>query len=371
VALRNISGLGLVTCVGHDVNTSCAAHRARLSRFRGLPELVVFDPETLEEPIFGAPVDGVTDGFVASGRLLRLAQLAVADLIRYAGLPGREDLAFWSSTGVVWCLPDLSYSRFMWPEDEIPEILQVSFGDRLSSGLDLPLASFPAGFVAAGHTSAARILCDVDALVRRTGLQRLIFVGVDSLVDRLALRELVGQHRVKTPEKPAGLSPGEAAAAMLLEADPTSGSTRRAESQIASVACSAVPPAPDGNDFAAARLELAPVIASNVADVVTQALEHAGLTSFRGDLIVDLNGENWKAAVWGQAQVKVAPRIDLARTRVVVPAVSFGEIGAASALAGICLATRSFVRRYSYTEWCLILSISDAGAASAILVRSA
>ena len=53
------------------------------------------------------------------------------------------------------------------------------------------------------------------------------------------------------------------------------------------------------------------------------------------------------------------------------PCVSFGEIGAASAVAALCLGARAFVKGYSVGDRALVLSIGDRGQVSAILLQSA
>src|SRR5687767_13853597 len=112
-----VSSLGMVTNLGRDVRTACAAARAGISRFAPLDEFTTYDPDLLEAPVIGGPITGFTDGFAATGAFVRLAQTALDDLIAYGALPPKENEKFWRGTGLVWCLPEVTFERFMWPED--------------------------------------------------------------------------------------------------------------------------------------------------------------------------------------------------------------------------------------------------------------
>jgi len=51
-------------------------------RFTPLKGVTAYDPEELEAPVTGAPVKGVTDGFIQTGRWLAMARVSLADLFR-------------------------------------------------------------------------------------------------------------------------------------------------------------------------------------------------------------------------------------------------------------------------------------------------
>ena len=126
--LNTITGLGLVTAVGHETETACAALRAGIQRLRPLP-ITAFDPDVQEAPVLGATPALLLDGFVGSGSFVRLGQLVFEDLVRFAGLP--SDAGFWRSTGLAWCFPEITYERFLWPVEEADEILEHACSRRL------------------------------------------------------------------------------------------------------------------------------------------------------------------------------------------------------------------------------------------------
>jgi hypothetical protein len=55
----------------------------------------------------------------------------------------------------------------------------------------------------------------------------------------------------------------------------------------------------------------------------------------------------------------------------VVPATSFGDIGAAGAAAGLCIAAHSFARACATGTHAIVASVSDRGEVSAIVVGAA
>src|SRR5687767_8390419 len=80
-----VTGLGMVSGLGLDVATSCAAARAGLSG-AGQLSFTLINPLTNDpEPVIGHQVP-LAVGFEGFGRLLRLAQLAVQDLRRTTDL---------------------------------------------------------------------------------------------------------------------------------------------------------------------------------------------------------------------------------------------------------------------------------------------
>ncbi len=91
-----VTGLGMTSSMG-GVVTACAAARAGMQRAGPLAEVQVHDLDLFESvPIQGHPVRGVTEGYQGMGRLLRLADEALLDLLTHARLK-QEDL---QSTGL-------------------------------------------------------------------------------------------------------------------------------------------------------------------------------------------------------------------------------------------------------------------------------
>lgn len=366
-----LTSLGLVTAVGDDVVTACASQRAGLTRNTPLDDVWAYDPSELEARVVGAPIQGLSNGFVQTGRWVRLALLCLEDLLRHGRLPPREDAAFWRSTGLLWVLPVLSYERFGWPEPEIPRLLERSCAQLVPGLARLPLQQAPDGFLPVGSVGVAHALNTVGSRLGAGPLRRFILLATDSWLDHLSLRHLLDEGRLKTAEKPTGLIPGEAAACVLVE--PVVQARERAarvEANILGVATRPAPGVLDPEHPTASRVRMAADIARRLASAVVEVLDLAGgARSFQGDVLLDLNGEDWKARVWGFARQLLAQSLDAGRSKEVFPAISFGDIGAASGVAALCVAARSFTRRYARSDRTLICSIADDGASSALLVE--
>ncbi len=369
-----ISGLGMVSNLGFDVVSTCAAQRAGLIRRHPLGDYTSFDEAELQAPVPGAPIKGFSDGFIQSGAWVRLASAALEDLVRYGGLPGSEDARFWQGTGVAWVLPEISFERFLWPEPEVPALLSKFCAELLADLSRLPLRMISNGFITIGSTGATLAMRHIQELFSESRLERVLLLGSDSWLDHLSMSQLIHQGRVKTAERPVGLCPGEAAAGVLVEkAWHARQREARAEARILAAASGPAPEPLEVDDEDTpprSRSHLAPGWGRNLATAVKTALATAGLREpFRGDLLLDLNGEEWKARVWGHAQQLLHEHVDFSRSQAVIPAVSFGDIGAASGVAALCLATRSFARGYASSNRALICSISDNGDTGAILME--
>ncbi|WNG39755.1 hypothetical protein F0U61_43335 [Archangium violaceum] len=366
-----LTSLGMVTNVGHDVVTACASQRAGLVRNAPLDDVWAYDPSELEVRVTGAPIKGIADGFVQTGKWVRLALLCLEDLVRYGRLPPRENTAFWRTTGLLWVLPELTFERFGWPEPETPRLLERYCGQLLRDLARIPFQLLPDSFIASGPAGAPLALQKASRSLGGAGpLGRLIVLASDSWLDNLSLRTLISENRLKTPERATGLCPGEAAAAVLVE--PTrQARTRgaRLEANILGVATRPAPAAVDVEDPTAARIRMAPDIARQLATAVAEVLDTVGgPRSFRGDIVLDLNGEDWKARVWGYARTILSQHLNPGHMKEIFPAISFGDIGAAGGVAALCVAARSFSRGYATADRVLSCSISDSGETGAVLL---
>jgi 3-oxoacyl-[acyl-carrier-protein] synthase-1 len=107
---------------------------------------------------------------------------------------------------------------------------------------------------------------------------------------------------------------------------------------------------------------------ARLASAVIQSLPAFGQ---REDVwwISDMNGETYRAQEWGTALVHIRdahPTVDT--HNVWLPAMSFGDCGAAMGLAGTALALRGFARRYAPAPSALILTAADGATRAAFAV---
>ena len=87
-----------------------------------------------------------------------------------------------------------------------------------------------------------------------------------------------------------------------------------------------------------------------------------------GDLYVNLNGEDWRAAEVG-AVLAALPAASRGAHNVRAPATSVGDIGAAAGALHIACAQRAFARGYATDSKAWILATSDYGDVSAVCLE--
>jgi 3-oxoacyl-[acyl-carrier-protein] synthase-1 len=190
-------------------------------------------------------------------------------------------------------------------------------------------------------------------------MQRCLVVAVDSYVDLDAMDWLGSKRRLKCDDNPVGLSPGEAASAFLVESSRAAtnrGANVEAWVRAVSIVDTKRPESADVQTRDGSIL-------SDAIAVVLPADK-----PFRGDLIADLNGEEWRARELGGALARLGAA--LGDVRFVYPAASVGETGASSAAVGLCLAARAFRRKYAKSNASLVVSLSDAGEAAGIRIEA-
>jgi 3-oxoacyl-[acyl-carrier-protein] synthase I len=354
-----ISGLGMVSSVGRDVVTAAAAIRAGISRPGGVGHFPLLDDDQEETPLIGHPMLGFTDGFFMIGRWVRMAEACLADLRRNASLPPPQDSYFWSRTGLAGVLPALDPNRFEEADQCTPDDLKESYLLPLRDLAGIPVAGRHVQILCAGSVGTFDALLEIDRSLTEDELDRVILLAVESYLDPWTLRWLAAHRRLKWGDNPCGLSPGEAAASFLLES-PASLARRRARPVSELVAsCVGAEESPYGGEARHHGKELARVMGA--------ALQQ---DPFAGDIICDLNGEDWKAYEYGAAKSRLGQRLS-PRAREVVPALSLGETGTASVAVGICIATRSFARGYALARESLIVASTDDGRVGAARIAAA
>lgn len=345
-----LSGMGLITSLGASVEESCAALRCGMTRPHPLDGMTVWDPDVEQEvPLIGHPISGLTDGFQGVGRWFRLGRLALRDLLRHARLDA-EDGAFWRQCGLIVCLPELDPDRFAFPDEDARTLPQ-----RLVRALGLPLSAERITCLEAGALGPLMALQQARKKLAEGAWQRAIILAVDSLVDDASLRWLKVARRLKTPERPTGLMPGEAGACLLLEAPRQAGD--RGEAWIGE--CALAPSA--GHKASAIRW------GQTLSGVIHEAL--AGSQRV-GDILGNHNGEVPRAMAWGTARMSLPAGALAESHRETWPAASLGDVGAASAGVALCMAARAFSRRYARSDAALVWSLADDGAAGACVVQT-
>lgn len=339
-----MTGLGLMSSIGHGAAPACAALRAGISRPSPLDWQGVDEDRPEAYRVTGHPVR-LLAGLPLLSRLSRLGAWALADVLGASELE-RASPEAWSGTVLLPCLSPGRTDDAGHLDTWLAEELRVRLVLQALSGLPVrchaPLWQGHAAALA-GVRAAARLLEAGEA-------ERVVVLGVDSLVTPEALAWLSLRRWLKTPDRPVGLMPGEAAAAVVLEPERAA---RRRGAPIQGYV-EAVDVAAPGGEGAGGP----PALGRRLAELLL-AVWPAGVDV--GDVYGDLNGQEHRAAAWGHACVPVREARPGTSAAMHLPASCLGDTGAASGAVALCAAARAFVRRYARGASALVFSMGDAG----------
>jgi len=365
-----VTGLGLASSLGLSVSGACAAARAGITRPRPLAFKAI-DPDTKDqEQVAGHPIGNATEGFEGTGRLLRILQLAAADL--RAGL-GKAQLPL-DQCGLVVALPEANRATLP-PLDEkgqpeeyentLPGALRPALSrdvllERLRGYLGLAIPASNLIVMESGHAALGALLAEAQPRLASGEWKACLILAAESWLDPPSLQWLDDHGRLKCSANPVGYQPGEAGFAALLE--PLAAPHRRPQALITGSATAHDP---------AHQRSGEPPLGRGLAQalhLLGQSLPEGITTPW---VINDLNGEVRRAMDWGQALVRAVDDHDSLRgVQIQFPAANFGDTGVASGGLGLCLAARAFARKYAPSDQAVIVSSADDGLRSAVCVAA-
>lgn len=349
-----VTGLGLVTSVGHDHKTACASIRAGLKRSQLLGNYYLFTKKPLEDPddgyVGGHPVlDGHYDD--RDGRMVDLLSMAFLDLSRQEN---------WG---------DLLAEAPLWlalPENERHTVDDLALKKQLKDCLAIPWDDEGFRWFQNGHAGMIVALAEAAKAMSMGMFHRVLIAGADSLIGVKDLRRFNRLGRLKTALNPAGFMPGEAASVMVLE---TLESARQRKANIHFQIRS----------FALATEEKT-VLSGNpqggdgLSRAISSLLGQEKQAPHSLDaLISDMNGETYRADELSIVYSRVMGKVD-GEKNMIFPARCIGDTGAASPGVAFCVAARAMERGYLARDSgkgsgnALILASSDTGERGAVLV---
>ena len=357
-----ITGMGAVTSVGLDAVTTCASIRAGLSRPQAIDEHPVLDlEEQAPVGVTGHPVPLLTRGFCGVGRWLQMAAVALEDLAHSASLPSPEDVRFWSATACYVVVPVLDVPRFL-PDPG------CGSSTALMSSLVHPLRARVAPFCSLaramvrprGRVGVLEAVQRAAEHFRQRECERVVVLAVDSLVDGPSLAWLAEHDRLKHDDNPVGLSPGEGAVALLLEAPWTAEAREAPQLGLVRAVATGEEPA----DVVTSGRRQGEQLARAVEAVLVTG---GGRLPYAAEVGTDLNGEAWRAEEYGHARVRV-PRSTWDGEREELPAASVGDLGTAISALQVALACRSLTRGYASTDRVLVTTSDEYGHVGAAMI---
>jgi 3-oxoacyl-[acyl-carrier-protein] synthase-1 len=369
----------LVCSLGLDVATACAALRAGVVRPATVDTFVV---GTLDD-FGGATVHAacvLTHGFEGDARVLRLLHAAFDGLQTQSEAPWKT-----ARTGFYVSLPhpDRQHTGFELIADEDLRRQEISRWEGIQAARHSPddgwqrarslleRASVLAGweqsvnlraFSMTGNTGVAEMIDAASRDLSAGAVELAVVGGVDSLIDSSSLQWLERRRRLKSSATSAGLAPGEAGGFLLLETVPHA-QLRGAE--ILAVLQSSVLDREEHPQLAGSISlgEATARVLARTAPLADWSLEAPPW------LIVDQNGENYRAQEWGCALTRVVEDHPGFQDPVVwYPVTSVGDTGAASGVVQTSMALQAFHRGYAPARQVVLLAGADAGHRSATLL---
>ncbi len=338
-----ITGLGMVTPVGHHAAAACAALRAGVSRLAELPlDGVMIDAGDgeFEVPV-GAFIPQLNADCQGVSRLAKLAGEAAREALDDAGISPASSTKLW-----------LGLPTFPWAGRTLDH------RPRIAKQLAETLGTLDLELVDSGRAAALEGLRRAALALEQQPEGAVIVGGVDCWSDRLAVLYLRDHKRLRQDGKASGVLPGEGAAFVVLEREDAARARGARIYAWLEAAAGQRDETPPGDPCqAVAQTEVLSFVASHLS--VPTAL-----------LVSDLNGERNRAFEWMFAFCRgVIPHARDMRHW--LPAEAIGDAGAAAGAVALAWTAMALHRGYASEGQALVWGASDEGAREALLLCDA
>jgi 3-oxoacyl-[acyl-carrier-protein] synthase I len=360
-----ITAQGMVSSLGLDAATSCAAARAGLRRAQALDcmRFASIDGRSVECAV-GHRVPFISHGFEGAPRLARLAAAALRDLTSGFLVSTGARAGFYIS--MPSCRRPLTGAELI--PDRIAKQSFLAEVEDATSGLDdrgwtekvlslmrqqVDMAkSISLRFVThSGHAGFAEALAVAACELQKGEIDLALVGGLDSLADERSLKWLKLTGRLKSEANPAGLEPGEASVFLAVERRLTARKSSPPLSQIRTIAT-----AEENRPRILGQQPRGKALSACIISAIGAAANPW--------LLTDHNGESNRATEFGNALTRIR-RLPPA----ILPARSFGDTGAASGGLAACLAQSAFLRSYAPADTAVIASMADGEQRSAFSIE--
>ncbi|RWG53720.1 MAG: 3-oxoacyl-ACP synthase [Mesorhizobium sp.] len=327
----DIVSVGMVTAVGLDALSACAAMRARLDGFQQTRLL-----GSAGEWLTGAPV-ALPRNWIGEKRMAHLAGAAICEALEKA--PEAR-----GQTALILCLP----------EDGRPGRLVQDASGLLRSVAEFVEIDFHSSSrtIAHGRPSGIVALDYARRLLASGGVPSVVIAGVDSYLTSQTVAHYLSHNRILTPRNPNGFIPGEAAAAVIC--------TQHRESGMRLLGLGM-----SRESASIYNAEDLPLRGDGMTAAYNAALEETGIEMNRlGYRISDLVGEQY----WFKQSTLASLRLLRGRHEfqdIWSPGESLGNVGAAVVPLMLGMAFVAARKGYAAGNPVLIEASNDAGACGA------
>ncbi len=341
-AALDILSIGMVTAVGLDAPSSCAAMRARLDGFQETRFIGAGG-----DWLIGAPVP-LPRNWLGEKRLAHLAAGAIVEAL--ATVPKARV----GETALILCLAEETRAGRLAPDGQsllkrIGEIVEVSTHHR-------------SRIIAHGRPSGIVALQQARKMLAEGEVEYVMIAGVDSYLSTGSIAQYLGDRRLLTADNPNGFIPGEAAAALLC-GKPGSGGLALHGVGLAREAAFIY----NGLDEDGAHL---PLRGDGMTGAYRAAFRETGIEMNRlGYRIADLIGEQY----WFKQSALAALRLVRGRHEfqdIWSPGESLGNIGAAVVPAMVGMAFTAAQKGYAAGNPVLVEASGDDGACGAAVLAA-
>lgn len=323
---------GLVCPVGLVAATACAAIRCNINR---IEELNFEDQRG--EPYYASAMPDLQPGLSGRERVLALLTRSLDEAIAPVGYG--QPVAVFLVLPTIFADADLS---------RLIRNLVVNF----QSPVDLDVSQVLLG----GPVTAFEALARAQATLASGRVAACVVATSDSFVSPRRLLELEQTGRLRRPDDPDGVIPGEAAACVLID--------RFSERALASLA-----PPGFGNESATLWNDL-PHRGDGLVEASTEALAASGYALADMDTrISDGAGESFDF----REQALVVSRLLDRRKQsfpLLLPCAVLGEIGVAGPLCGVVKAIATYQRGYAAGPRTLVFARDHQGPRAAVVVEA-
>lgn len=333
-----ILNCGLVSPVGLDAPSSCAAYRAKVTN----PTKTRF-MDTKGEWIMAHQVP-MDKSWVGIAKQARMAAMAIEEAL--AHIPRAQ----WCEIPIILCVAEADRpGRLQGTDDQL--FLQIL------AGLDIKAAPHSA-IIAHGRVAVAVAMARARELVNRQSAAQVLIVAVDSLLTWSTLMHMERDNRLLTARNADGFMPGEGAAALLVGA----ASASSAQPQLL---CTGIGFAQE----AAHIYSEEPMRADGLSQAIKLALSEAGRQMHDFDFqMSDISGEQF---YFKEASLALSRTLRQRKAEFELwhPAECIGETGALAGAAMIVMTQTACAKGYAPGNMVMAHMSNDRGQRAALALQ--